>query len=89
MPSLELQVLGRFRLVEPDGREIVIRSRKLQGLIAFLALAPDRCDRVRLATLLWGDRLDGQARQSLRQALVMLRKALGARAALPATAGTR
>lgn len=81
MPSLELQVLGRFRLVEPDGREIVIRSRKLQGLIAFLALAPDRCDRVRLATLLWGDRLDAQARQSLRQALVMLRKALGARAA--------
>lgn len=50
--------------------------------MTFLALhAGEPVPRERLAALLWGDRFDGQARQSLRECLSRLRRALGDRAA--------
>jgi DNA-binding SARP family transcriptional activator/TolB-like protein len=78
-PSLRLAILGRFRAIAHcDGtREIRIGARKGRALLAYLALHPDRMiDRETLADLLWGDRFDTQARQSLRQCLKALRQDL-------------
>lgn len=78
MAQMRLQLLGGFRLFDRAGEVVQLRSRKLRGLIAYLVLNPDHHhEREKLANLLWGDRLDVQARQSLRQALWTLRKRLG------------
>lgn len=78
-PSLRLAILGHFRAIaHSDGtREIRVGALKGRALLAYLALHPDRMiDRETLADLLWGDRFDTQARQSLRQCLKALRKDL-------------
>ena len=78
MPTFELKILGGFELFAADGREISIRSKNLRALIAYLALNADRPhEREMLAGLLWGDRFEAQARQSLRQALLTIRTRLG------------
>jgi DNA-binding SARP family transcriptional activator len=72
-----LELLGPFRLRGPGG-DVAMASRKARALLSYLALQPDRrAPRDELAELLWGDRSDDQARQSLRQALRQLRLALG------------
>lgn len=54
---------------------IVFSTRKVGALLSFLALSPQQsASREHLASLLWGNSSDRQARQSLRQALVLLRK---------------
>lgn len=56
---------------------------KAQALLAYLAVRPGRRhSRDKLATLLWPAAGDEHARQSLRQALVMLRRVLGRHALL-------
>ena len=78
MPNLKLKLLGGFELRDDADSALDVRGKKLRGLIAYLALNPDqRHGREKLATLLWGDRFDTQARQSLRQALLELRKLIG------------
>src|SRR5262249_24527646 len=53
-------------------------GRKPMALLAYLAIPKGRLhNRDVLATLLWSDRFDEQARQSLRQTLSTLRKAIG------------
>ena len=69
--------MGGVKLLDAAGTEITLRSRKVRALIVYLALAGVPHGRDTLATLLWGDRLDAQALQSLRQALLTLRKGLG------------
>jgi DNA-binding SARP family transcriptional activator/TolB-like protein len=71
-----LRLLGRFAvgIVGEGPMPISIRSKKGAALLAFLAMQPEhRVSRDEIATLLWGDRHDRQARQSLRQCLVSLR----------------
>ena len=54
---------------------IVFSTRKVGALLSFLALSPQQsASREHLATLLWGNSSEKQARQSLRQALASLRK---------------
>jgi len=78
MAEWRIQLLGEFRLHDGSGREIPVRSPKVRALIAYLALHPDQpVKRETLAALLWGDSPDVQARQSLRQGLLSLRKAFG------------
>lgn len=78
MTQIYIEVLGEFRLRDQSGSEIPVRSPKLRALIAYLALHPDQpVKREALAGLLWGDSPEAQARQSLRQALLSLRKTLG------------
>ena len=60
-----------------DGRLVELRSKKAQALLVYLALSGKPQSREHLATLLWGERPDDQARSSLRQVLFALRKALG------------
>lgn len=76
MHRLTLTLLGGFR-AQQDDRAMAL-SKKAQGLVAYLALAPGHSEsRARLAGLLWGDRGEEQARNSLRQALFEIRRALG------------
>ena len=72
-----LRLLGRLELSIDDGTSVRLSTRKAGALIAYLAMAPAHtASREELATLLWGSCSDQQARQSLRQALVLLRKDL-------------
>jgi TolB-like protein/DNA-binding SARP family transcriptional activator len=81
---LRLTMLGGFlaEIESPDGarKELRITARKARALLAYVASVPrHRAPREKLANLLWGDRVgDQQARQSLRQALVVLRQELSA-----------
>jgi DNA-binding SARP family transcriptional activator/TolB-like protein len=74
---IRLRLLGRFcAFVEGDGSsQLKISSKKGVALLTYLALHPAHTvSRERLATLLWGDRPDQQARLNLRQCLLSLRK---------------
>src|SRR4051794_29635973 len=76
---IRLRLLGRLVLTR-GGKPAPIRlsTRKVGALVAYLAMSPDQAaSRDELATLLWGNGSDPQARQSLRQALAFLRKDLG------------
>src|SRR5215469_1255238 len=77
LAPLKLRVLGGFRLERADASEVESLGRKEQALLAYLALQAGRPQtRDKLASLLWGDRGDQQARHSLRQSLTILRRAL-------------
>src|SRR5262245_33694309 len=79
MHRLKLQLLGGFSLGLGAGRSVNPGARKARALLAYLALPAGRThSRDKLASLLWGDTGDEQARQSLRQTLVALRRALPA-----------
>ena len=69
-----LRLVGSFRLSGSDGKPIPVANRRLRGLLAFLACAPENtASRERLRGLLWSDRAEVQARASLRQCLLELR----------------
>ena len=77
MARLRLTLLGGFEARLASGAPLSIPARKTRALLAYLALRPGRrVTRDALAVLLWGDRGDGEARQSLRQALADVRRAL-------------
>ena len=80
--SFRLFLLGGFRLErtsipERDGARVQLYSRKVESLLAYLALFPQEHAREKLAALLWGESSDEQARGSLRLALNNLRNQLG------------
>src|SRR5262245_56160841 len=76
MPRLTLALLGGFR-ARLASAPLTLPTRKTQALLAFLSLAPRQAHpRDKLASLLWGDMPEAQARRSLRQSLFALRKAL-------------
>ncbi|MCH7864674.1 MAG: winged helix-turn-helix domain-containing protein, partial [Proteobacteria bacterium] len=78
MGKLRINLFGRFGVVDGDGGAISIPGKKPRALLAYLALnAGKPQSRDHLAALLWGERFDEQARQSLRQGISKLRKALG------------
>lgn len=74
---LRLHLLGRFT-AEVDGepvRSVEISGRLRRALLAYLAMQPSLAEtRERLASLLWGESPDRQARQNLRQCLLDLRR---------------
>lgn len=71
MPRLSL--LGPFSF-ERNG-PVALRSKKVQALVAFLAMSPGVAHtRERLVTLLWPDSNEEAARQSLRQSISTLRR---------------
>ncbi|MBT4932756.1 MAG: hypothetical protein HOL66_03335 [Rhodospirillaceae bacterium] len=82
MAQIRVELLGEFCLRDELGHEVPVRSPKLRALITYLALHPDQqVKRETLASLLWGESPENQARQSLRQAILSLRKSLGEAAA--------
>lgn len=64
--------LGRFRLLDPSGDQLQIRTRKARAMLAALALCGRPMSRDSLADLLWSDRGEAQARASLRQTIFEL-----------------
>jgi DNA-binding SARP family transcriptional activator len=77
MTTLSLELLGGFRLQTHAREPVLLPSKKARALLAYLALQPGQAHvRAKLAALLWGDFGDAQARDSLRQTLSLVRKAL-------------
>lgn len=77
MTRLDLSLLGGFRLRLASDSDVELRLKKARALLAYLAMHPGQPFlRDRLATLLWGDLSDDQARHNLRQALFALRRVL-------------
>ena len=85
MSCLTISLFGQFR-VEQDGRAVTtFKSNKVRGLLAYLAVEVQRVHRRdSLATLLWPEWSDKEARSNLRYALSDLRNAIGDRQAEPA-----
>lgn len=71
---LQLNILGRFEARFPSGELVSLPTRKTETLLTYLALVPGPHSRDHLANLLWSDRSEQQARNSLRQALNALKK---------------
>lgn len=76
LPPMRLRLFGKFHL-ERNTQTIHLITRKAELLLAYLVLHPEPHSRDQLATLLWGDFPDDQARASLRNALASIRKCLG------------
>lgn len=75
--QVRIQTLGDVRLLRTDGEIIPIRRTPL-ALIAYVSRRATRgVSRGELSTLFWGDRAEERARQSLRQALLEAKQALG------------
>ncbi|MCB1377952.1 MAG: tetratricopeptide repeat protein [Alphaproteobacteria bacterium] len=72
-----LKLFGQFDLTGPQG-PVSLSSAKLSALLAILARAARPVQREHLTAMLWGSHFDDQARQNFRQALVRLRKIVGA-----------
>ncbi|HET6220926.1 MAG TPA: hypothetical protein VFE11_02125, partial [Dongiaceae bacterium] len=67
--DLRLRVFGEFSLSNA-GQGLPVPGLRSRALLAFLACNADRPQsRDKLAGLLWSERFDEQARQSLRQTL--------------------
>lgn len=76
-----LRTLGHLALSDAGGHAVQLRTRKALLLLACLASSPEEAwSRERLAALLWADRQDEQARNSLRTALSDIRRTLGTHA---------
>lgn len=72
--ACHLTLLGGFSLKGEGGAELALSTRKDRLLLSYLALSGGRPQaRDRLAGLLWGDRGEVQARDSLRQSLAAVR----------------
>ena len=77
MTVTELRLLGGFELRLTDGEVIDVLGQKDRALLAILALpAGTAHSRDKLASLLWSDRGEQQARDSLKHALTKLRQCL-------------
>lgn len=74
---LRVTLFGSFTLGAPNGTEVVVTIKRARALLGILCLEPgNACDREKLCTLLWGGRFRAQARASLRQTLLGLKKQL-------------
>jgi len=74
---LRATLFGAFRLSLPNGDEIDITGKRAQAVLAILCLTPGvAVERGRLCELLWQGRFQAQARASLRQTILGLKKQL-------------
>jgi TolB-like protein len=77
--DLNLTLFGGFEARLASGAVVDLPGQKERALLAYLAMSPgDAHPRERLAGLLWSERGDRQARDSLKQALMRLRRCLDA-----------
>jgi TolB-like protein/DNA-binding SARP family transcriptional activator len=71
---LRIKLLGGCTVLDDRTGEVALPARKAQALLAYLALSTGQWQgRDRLAGLLWSDRPEARARNSLRQALASIR----------------
>ena len=87
MAVAELTLLGGFELRLASGEVIDLPGQKDRALLAVLALRPGSSfSREKLAGLLWSDRGDAQARDSLKHSLSRLRQLFAFTTAQPVIA---
>jgi DNA-binding SARP family transcriptional activator/tetratricopeptide (TPR) repeat protein len=75
--QFQLQSLGRLALSGPAGELLPRRRKELALLVAIADRSPRPVRREQLQALFWGERDEERARNSFRQALLQLRRALG------------
>lgn len=79
--SIRLQLLGGFALAARPGETLLRPAPKARALLCWLAaIGPAGGSRAQAAALLWDDRGEADARNSLRQCLHQLRRSLAAAA---------
>jgi DNA-binding SARP family transcriptional activator/tetratricopeptide (TPR) repeat protein len=72
-----LRLFGAFQLEVEAGKAVSLPTKKTKALLAYLAFHDNQPhERAKLAALLWADSAETQARESLRQTLSALRRAL-------------
>jgi DNA-binding SARP family transcriptional activator/class 3 adenylate cyclase/tetratricopeptide (TPR) repeat protein len=72
-----LRLFGAFQLEVEAGKPVSLPTKKTKALLAYLAFHDNQPhERAKLAALLWADSAETQARESLRQTLSALRRAL-------------
>src|SRR5215216_63545 len=74
--SIQVFLFGPFEL-NIRNRPVHLPTRKMEALLAYLALHRKMQNREQIASLFWGDSPEELARRSLRTALAALRKELG------------
>src|SRR5260370_1106495 len=80
MERLYLRLFGTFQFESEGGRAFSLPTKKTTALLAYLAYCGGQPhERAKLAALVWEDSGEMQARESLRQSLSLLRKALSPR----------
>src|SRR5215813_8719542 len=78
MAGLKLTLLGGFEALLTNGEAVDLPAQKDRALLAVLAIGSGAAhSRERLAGLLWSEHGDQQARDSLKQALLRLRRCVG------------
>jgi DNA-binding SARP family transcriptional activator len=78
LPTLEIRLLGVPQISKRGVVSSALTSAKAQALLYYLAMTGRAHTRVALASLLWGERADEEARSNLRKALQQLREHLDA-----------
>lgn len=74
-PAVVVALFGGLTLEATNGTALTLPGHKARALLGYLAANPGiAVPRAKLATLLWGDRPDRQARDSLKQAVWQLRR---------------
>jgi DNA-binding SARP family transcriptional activator len=77
MPLLQVNLFGGVEVRLLSGELVLIPSRKAAAVLAYVVLSsPHGSSRGKLASLLWDGHFEDNARASLRQALLTLRRAL-------------
>ena len=72
---LSLKTFGSFAIRDDVGTELLLPTRKTRALLAYLVFNANKPQpRERLMALLWGERDERQARQSLNDALAAIRR---------------
>ena len=75
MANIRARLFGGLELEDAIGEPLTLNGRKTRALFGFLVVEADRWQqRDRLTGLLWADRAETQARNSLNQALYEIRK---------------
>lgn len=79
MAGLSVRLFGGLEASDKNGAVIAFPTRKTALLFAYLSLRSGKTDpRARLASMLWSDRGEEQARGSLRQSLFAIRRVVDA-----------
>lgn len=77
MAKLQIRLFGGLRVLGGGDTPVEIRGEKTQALLAYLVLNRERAHRRdKLSGLLWPDSMEEQARHSLRQTVLTLKKEL-------------
>ena len=84
MAQLQIRLFGAPMVILASGAEASLPSDKARGLLAYLAVEAGQAHRrEKLAGLLWPEQPEKAARDSLRNALATLRRAIGDETADP------